>query len=116
MTRSPIDGRLLAGTDGKATSMPSSRRRSGIWCATRASSSSRSGIFADMAEPLALHGGPAVRREFLPFHRPWIDDVAVKEVVDALQSGWITRGPRTAAFEESFRQYVGARHAIALNS
>jgi dTDP-4-amino-4,6-dideoxygalactose transaminase len=57
-----------------------------------------------------------VRREFLPFHRPWIDDASVKEVVEALQSGWITRGPRTAAFEEGFRQYVGARHAIALNS
>jgi dTDP-4-amino-4,6-dideoxygalactose transaminase len=69
-----------------------------------------------MAESLALHGGPAVRREFLPFHRPWIDDAAVKEVVEALLSGWITRGPRTAAFEEGFRQYVGARHAIALNS
>jgi dTDP-4-amino-4,6-dideoxygalactose transaminase len=69
-----------------------------------------------MAERLALHGGESVRREFLPFHRPWIDGAAIKEVVEALESGWITRGPRTEAFEEDFRRYIGCRYAIALNS
>lgn len=69
-----------------------------------------------MADRLALHGGEAVRREFLPFHRPWIHRAAVQEVVEALESGWITRGPRTERFEQVFGQYIGSRHAIALNS
>jgi dTDP-4-amino-4,6-dideoxygalactose transaminase len=69
-----------------------------------------------MADRLALHGGDAVRRDFLPFYRPWIDAAAVKEVVEVLESGWITRGPRTEAFEEAFGRYIGCRHAIALNS
>jgi dTDP-4-amino-4,6-dideoxygalactose transaminase len=69
-----------------------------------------------MADRLALHGGDPVRGEFLPFHRPWIDTSAVKEVVETLESGWITRGPRVEAFEEAFRQYIGCRHALALNS
>lgn len=34
----------------------------------------------------------------------------------ALRSGWLTTGPRTAQFEEEFRTYVGAAHALALNS
>jgi dTDP-4-amino-4,6-dideoxygalactose transaminase len=69
-----------------------------------------------MADRLALHGGDAVRAYFLPFHRPWIDAAAIQEVVEALESGWITRGPRTEAFEEAFRRYIGCRHAVALNS
>jgi dTDP-4-amino-4,6-dideoxygalactose transaminase len=69
-----------------------------------------------MTDRLALHGGEPLRAEFLPFHRPWIDGAAIQEVVEALKSGWITRGPRTEAFEERFRQYIGCRHAIALNS
>jgi dTDP-4-amino-4,6-dideoxygalactose transaminase len=69
-----------------------------------------------MADRLALHGGHPVRQEFLPFHRPWIDAPAAKDVVEVLESGWITRGPRTEAFEEAFRRYIGCRHAIALNS
>ena len=33
---------------------------------------------------------------------------------DALRSGWLTMGPRTAAFEEAFAQRLGSRHAIAV--
>jgi perosamine synthetase len=57
-----------------------------------------------------------VRKEFLPFHRPDIAQAEVDEVVDALRSGWITTGPKTKEFERCFAEYVGARHAIAVNS
>jgi dTDP-4-amino-4,6-dideoxygalactose transaminase len=57
-----------------------------------------------------------VRTAFLPFHQPWIDEAAIKAVVEVLESGWLTRGPRTEAFERAFGGYVGARHAIGLSS
>jgi dTDP-4-amino-4,6-dideoxygalactose transaminase len=37
-------------------------------------------------------------------------------VVDTLESGWLTTGPRVAAFERAFADYTGARHAVAVNS
>jgi dTDP-4-amino-4,6-dideoxygalactose transaminase len=40
----------------------------------------------------------------------------LEAVADALRSGWLTMGPRTAAFEEAFAAQLGARHAIALSS
>ena len=52
----------------------------------------------------------------VPFFRPDLNEVEIAEVVDALRSGWLTTGPRTRQFEESFAQAVGARHAVALNS
>jgi len=35
-------------------------------------------------------------------------------VVEALESGWLTMGPRIQAFEEAFAEYLGARHGIAV--
>jgi dTDP-4-amino-4,6-dideoxygalactose transaminase len=58
----------------------------------------------------------AIRQTFLPFHQPWVDDAGIKAVTDVLQSGWLTRGPRTEQFERAFRTYVGSRHAIGLSS
>jgi perosamine synthetase len=58
-----------------------------------------------------------LRREtFLPFHRPWIDEDEIQEVVHTLRSGWLTMGPKTMEFEKRFAEYVGAKHAVAVNS
>ena len=40
----------------------------------------------------------------------------LEAVAQTLRSGWLTLGPRTAAFEEAFAAQLGARHAIALSS
>lgn len=56
------------------------------------------------------------KRPFIPFHAPSIGEEEIREVTAALRSGWITTGPRTAQFEEQFRTYVGASHAVAVNS
>src|SRR5205814_9381026 len=53
---------------------------------------------------------------FIPFHAPSIGDEEVREVEATLRSGWLTTGPRTAQFEKEFAAYVGASHAIAVNS
>jgi dTDP-4-amino-4,6-dideoxygalactose transaminase len=52
----------------------------------------------------------------LKFHSPWIDDDDCRAVVETLKSGWITTGPKTAEFEKAVADYVGARHAIGVNS
>lgn len=57
-----------------------------------------------------------VRRTFLPFNQPDIGQAEIDEVVDTLRSGWITTGPKTKEFERRFAEYIGVRHAIAVNS
>jgi len=64
----------------------------------------------------ALEGGPPVRREFLIFGQPDIREAEIEEVVDTLRSKWIGTGPKAARFEEQFREYTGAQHAVALSS
>jgi dTDP-4-amino-4,6-dideoxygalactose transaminase len=56
------------------------------------------------------------QQPFIPFHRPQIDDAEIDEVVSTLRSGWLTTGGRTARFEKEFKEYVGARFALAVNS
>jgi dTDP-4-amino-4,6-dideoxygalactose transaminase len=57
-----------------------------------------------------------MRSDFLVFGAPSIGEEEINEVVATLRSGWIGTGPKVARFEEKFRTYKGARHAVALNS
>ena len=52
----------------------------------------------------------------LPFHKSWLEEEEYREVEDTLNSGWLTTGPKTQKFEEAFKDYIGCRHAVALNS
>lgn len=56
------------------------------------------------------------RNDFLVFGSPLIREAEIAEVVATLKSGWLGTGPRVARFEEAFRSYKGAHHALALNS
>src|SRR5438132_9275696 len=56
------------------------------------------------------------KHTFIPFHLPSIGNEEVQEVEATLRSGWLTTGPRTAEFENAFRHYVGAPHAVAVSS
>lgn len=56
------------------------------------------------------------RTEFLPFALPSIGEEEIAEVVDTLRSGWVTTGPKVKRFESDFAAYVGAGHALAVNS
>ncbi len=53
---------------------------------------------------------------YLPFALPDIGEEEIQEVVDTLRSGWLTSGPRVAAFETQFAAFSQAKHALALNS
>ncbi len=63
-----------------------------------------------------MKGQPIVRNDFLPFSRPTIDDDDIAAVAEVLRSGWITTGPKAAAFEEAFAAHVGCPGAVALSS
>lgn len=52
----------------------------------------------------------------IPFSPPRIDDKTIAEVTDALQSGWITTGPKTKLFEEKLAAFIGVKHVVCLNS
>jgi|TARA_B100001964_G_C14192322_1_gene581675 dTDP-4-amino-4,6-dideoxygalactose transaminase len=54
--------------------------------------------------------------DFINFCRPSLDENDFQAVMESIQSGWLTTGPNTQAFEEDFRKYIGVRNAIALNS
>ena len=54
--------------------------------------------------------------EFLPFALPQIEEDEIAAVVDVMRSGWLTTGQKTRQFEEEFARFVGARHAVAVNS
>ena len=53
---------------------------------------------------------------FIPFHIPSIGEQEINQVVEVLRSGWLTTGATVKRFEQEFAAYVGARHAIAVNS
>jgi perosamine synthetase len=53
---------------------------------------------------------------FLPFSRPSITQREKQAVLEVMDSGWLTTGPRAKEFERSFAAYVGSAHAVALNS
>lgn len=52
----------------------------------------------------------------VPFFRPELSEAEIAEVVAVLRSGWLTTGPRVKRFEEELSAFVGAPHAIAVNS
>jgi len=59
-------------------------------------------------------GGTDVRQ--IPFHRPSFDERELRAIEEVLRSGWVTTGERTREFERRFAEYVGASHAVAVNS
>jgi len=54
--------------------------------------------------------------KFLPFAKPVLGKEEEKAVIQALRSGWITLGPKTAEFEQKFSEYIGCKYSVALNS
>jgi dTDP-4-amino-4,6-dideoxygalactose transaminase len=57
-----------------------------------------------------------LKQPFLPFSAPWFGDEEKSEILQTLDSDWITTGPRTKAFEAKFADYIGAGEAVAVSS
>lgn len=52
----------------------------------------------------------------IPFHIADVGEEEARAVAEVVRSGWLTMGPRTFEFEQRFAAYVGAKHAVAVNS
>lgn len=57
-----------------------------------------------------------VKKEHIPFYVPWITKEDEKVASEALKSRWLTGGPKVANFEKKIADYIGVKHAIAVNS
>ena len=52
----------------------------------------------------------------IPFSPPDITDAEIDEVVDTLQSGWITTGPKTKKFENMITKFCMSDRTVCLSS
>lgn len=68
-----------------------------------------------MSKP-ALEGGKPIRENYLPLCKPFIGDEEKREVIDALESGWLSTGPRTKQFEKDMSAYLGNTGVLGLSS
>ena len=57
-----------------------------------------------------------VDRPFIPVAKPLVGEAEKRAVMEVLDSGQLAMGSRTEAFEKAFAEYVGAKHAIGVNS
>jgi len=57
-----------------------------------------------------------MKKKNIPYGRQNIDQNDIDAVVSALQSDYLTQGPRVKEFESKFAQYVGAKYAVAVNN
>ena len=48
--------------------------------------------------------------------QPTYDEQTKKELLEVLDSGWTSFGPKVKEFEEAFAKYVGAKYAVGTNS
>lgn len=55
-------------------------------------------------------------KQIIPYGRQWIEEDDIQAVVDALNSDFLTTGPRVAAFEKDLAEYVGAKYAVAVSN
>jgi dTDP-4-amino-4,6-dideoxygalactose transaminase len=62
------------------------------------------------------HAPVRPKERFLVFGAPQIEEAEIEEVVASLRSGWLGTGPKVAAFEQEFRAYRRAHHAVAVSS
>jgi UDP-4-amino-4,6-dideoxy-N-acetyl-beta-L-altrosamine transaminase len=53
---------------------------------------------------------------FLPYGKQTITDEDKQAVLDALDSPFLTTGPKVAEFEDAFARYIGASHAISFSN
>jgi perosamine synthetase len=52
----------------------------------------------------------------IPVQRPCLGDDEVEAVREVFAGRWLGMGPVTAAFEQRLREYLGAKHVVAVNT
>ena len=59
---------------------------------------------------------PVTKPRQIQIASPVIGQDEIQAVCEVLESGWLTQGPRVAAFEKKFAEMHGVKHAIAVTS
>lgn len=57
-----------------------------------------------------------INEQIVPFHSADIGEKEAEAAAEVVRSGWLTMGPKTLEFEQGFASYVGAKHAVGVNS
>ena len=57
-----------------------------------------------------------LKDDFIPYFKPTIGEEEERDVLECLRSGWLTTGKYAKAFEKDFAEFLGVKHAVALNS
>lgn len=52
----------------------------------------------------------------IPQIEPWIGEEELQQVIEVIQSKWLTEHEKTLRFEREFAAFVGTKHAIAVNN
>ena len=52
----------------------------------------------------------------IPFSPPFINDAVKNEVLDSLESGWITTGPKVKKLEGQISELTNAPQVLCVNS
>lgn len=52
----------------------------------------------------------------VPFALPELGQAEISEITAVIHSGWLTTASRCGQFEKDFAEYIGAKHALAVNS
>ena len=55
-------------------------------------------------------------KPFLVFGAPQINESEIEEVAASMRAAWLGTGPKVGRFEDAFRAYKDASHAVAVNS
>ena len=56
------------------------------------------------------------KKRKIPLALPSIGDEERQAILDVLETGWLTHGPKNKEFEEAFANYHGVAHAVSMNS
>src|SRR5579884_2625626 len=124
--RGPLDGpqrsarTSVAPLRKSARTQPGPKRGNGrAECVAPAESARRPAATASGRSTRPGYARPveATRRTaFLSFQPPEISEAEIEAVAETLRSGWLTTGPRTAELEARMRDYLEARHVLAVSS
>lgn len=57
-----------------------------------------------------------MKKKYIPFYVPHIPKSTLNAIKEAIDSGWITTGPRTVEFEREFGKVIGSKENITVSS
>ena len=57
-----------------------------------------------------------MRKNYLVFGQPLIEQDEINEILDSLNSTWLGTGPKVARFENDFKRYKNCGYTTAVNS